>query len=509
MKSSELWRRFQEVATRAPERISIESAHGSTTFDEVLSAAKRLADSMTELGVQPGCVVHMALPNLPVFLPAFLALNKLGVTTGLVSSRYRDAEFHALSERAPPLAYLTTSALAGVLERSIPVAVRRTLAVSGRESDLELVFPGPRNSDPVPAPASIAPLRQQSDGWALLKFTSGSTGAPKGVGLTEANLMAEATNVVESLGIGPSDRILVPVPISHSYGFDLGILPVIFAGATAILHGAFVPREVLADLSKEDVTIFLGVPSMYRVLSELELDVVPDLSHLRYLLSCTAPLLPSLIADFHARYGVPVCQHYGSSETGAISNHIPSRVLERPASVGVAMRNVDIRIVDEEGNLLGRGEEGEIVIRSKAVSRGYVTAEASGDGNPFQHVDDCTSEYRTGDLGMLDDEGFLFWKGRKDQVINVGGLKVYPSEVARVLESCPAVASARVVGVKDLRGEEVVHAIVTLSQSIREQDILAFCRKHLADYKIPRRVEITDAIANGDIAKMRELSGDA
>lgn len=496
--AGDLWASFLRIAASCPERIAIESPQASLSFSATVIAAEQLASELKALGVSAGSIVHLVLPNHPIFLPAFLALNHLRATVGLVSARYRDAEHRALADRVAPTAYLTTPALADVLTRSIAIRERRSVALAGHAVELTLVFPA----------ASPTETSHMRPGLALLKFTSGSTGAPKGVGLTEANLLAEAANVVATLDIQQSDRILVPVPISHSYGFDLGVLPVIVAGAGAVLRGAFIPREIIGDLAHPATTIFLGVPSMYRVLLETELAEVPQLSHVRYLLSCTAPLLPTLIVDFHRRFRIPICQHYGSSETGAISNHVPSSVLDRPASVGAALSNVEIRIVGPEGELLDAGHEGEIVIRSRAVAGGYVTDETPGNGELFRQVDPDRCEYRTGDLGLLDQEGFLFWRGRKDHVINVGGLKVYPSEVVRVLESCPAVASARVVGQRDSSGEEFVHAIVSVSQSIREQDILDYCRKRLADYKVPRRIEITDTIATPESAKMANLTGD-
>ncbi|HMS71436.1 MAG TPA: class I adenylate-forming enzyme family protein [Baekduia sp.] len=496
--SGALWASFVRVAATGRERVAIESPQASLSFTDALNLTEQLAGDLRRHGVSEGSVVHVVLPNHPIFLPALLALNKLGATVGLVSARYRDAEHRALVERVAPAAYLTTPALADVLARSIAIRDKRAISLEGQAVELALAFPEASPADP----------SHMREGLALLKFTSGSTGAPKGVGLTEANLLAEAANVVATLGIEQRDRILVPVPISHSYGFDLGLLPVIVAGAGVALRGAFIPREVIGDLARPETTIFLGVPSMYRVLLETELAEVPNLSHVRYLLSCTAPLLPTLIIDFHRRFRIPICQHYGSSETGAISNHVPSRVLDRPASVGAALANVEIRILGPEGELLDAGQEGEIVIRSHAVAGGYVTDESPGNGDLFRQVDAGRSEYRTGDLGVLDHEGFLFWRGRKDHVINVGGLKVYPSEVVRVLESCPSVASARVLGQKDPSGEEVVHAVVSVSQSIREQDILDYCRKHLADYKVPRRIEITDTIATPESAKMANLTGD-
>lgn len=247
---------------------------------------------------------------------------------------------------------------------------------------------------------------------------------------------------------------------------------------------------------------------MYRVLAETDPAAVPDLSHVRHLLSCTAPLLPDLIDLCHERLGVRVCQHYGSSETGAAANHRRADVLDRPGSVGVAVSGVEIQVVDDDGVAQPPGAEGEIVIRSRAVSSGYVTDEGAAAA-AFHRVADGVNEYRTGDIGAIDEDGFVHWRGRKDQVINVGGLKVYPSEVQQVLERCPEVSGARVVGASDPRGEQVVHAVVTLARSTRPQDILAFCRQHLADYKVPRRIEVVESISSPETAKMNVLSGEA
>jgi long-chain acyl-CoA synthetase len=496
---SDLWTAFSRTVARVPDKVAVSSPEGTTSFREVQRQSERLADFLSGSGIGDGAVVHVALPNVPAFLPTLLALRRLKATVGLVSSRYRDAEFRAVTARMPPTAYLTTSQLAGVLDRSIDVRETRSVPVLADPSAFSLVYPSPR-----------PPVEGHRDrGLALVKFTSGSTGAPKGVGLTEANLLAEAANTVATLGITSSDRILVPVPVSHSYGFDLGLLPVILAGAEAVLRRSFIPREVLADLSHSATSVFLGVPSMYRILVETDPADLPDLSHVRYLLSCTAPLLPSLVAQCQERLRVPVCQHYGSSETGAIATHRPADVLRHPGSVGVAMAHVDVRIVGDGGQTLKAGEEGEIVVRSEAVAAGYATDELPSYSGAFARVDDRVTEYRTGDVGVIDEEGFIFWRGRRDQVINVGGLKVYPSEVVQVLERCPAVSGARVVASRDPSGEEVVHAVVTLSQSIREQDILAYCRQHLADYKVPRRIQIVESIAAPDAEKMANLSGDS
>lgn len=267
--------------------------------------------------------------------------------------------------------------------------------------------------------------------------------------------------------------------------FDLGVLALLRAGCTLAIEDTFIPRRLLAELASGRVSVLLGVPAMYR--AWLALPPAPAAAPLpvRYLLSCTAPLPAAVVTAFHARYHSPICQHYGSSETGAVTTHVPSQVLARPDSVGRPMGDVSVTIVD-----------GEVVVSSKALARGYVMG-APTDRQPFR-----PDGYHTGDRGRLQD-GFLYIDGRVDDLINVGGFKVSPREVIDALESFPAVAEAAVVGVRDGRGEEVVYAVVALARGATEEEILAHCRARLAEYKVPRRVEIRPALPRGPTGKVQ------
>jgi long-chain acyl-CoA synthetase len=445
--------------------------------------ADRAAQRFSAAGVPAGALVALMLPNSLAFVPAYVALRKLFATVALIPPKYGAAELEAIRRGLAPQCFVTTRAAA----EAPGLAARRVEVVDCpcAGEPLAVVFPWENE------PTSFAP-----PGTVLLKFTSGSTGQPKGVALDAANLETEAANIVNGLGICPEDVILAPVPLSHSYGFDLGVLALLRAGCTLALEDAFVPRRTLRDLASGRVTVFLGVPAMYRACLALppDADAAP---RVRYLLSCTAPLPPSVIGAFYARYDAAICQHYGSSETGAVTTHVPGQVLERPDSVGRPMGDVALNVVDAEGRPVAPGTEGEVLVSSGAVSHGgYVLGGPTGR-TPFQ-----PGGCHTGDLGRLAD-GFLYVQGRVDDLINVGGFKVSPREVIDALESYPAVSEAAVVGVRAPSGEEVVYAAVTLSRAATEADILAHCRSRLAEYKIPRRVDIQERLQHSPTGKVQ------
>jgi long-chain acyl-CoA synthetase len=402
---------------------------------------------------------------------------------GLVSPINGPSELGAIAGKAPPFAYLVPTSLAESWGRTL-----RARIVS---IDPDVV--GERFSmlTPQATRASAAPAYA-----ALTKFTSGSTGEPKGVALTAENVLAEASSVTDTLGLTPEDTILAPVPLCHSYGFDLGGLAVLQSGATLVLPDAFIGRRVIADLAEGRCSVFLGVPTMFRMLVDTPLRAVPNLSSARYLLSCTAPLSPELISAFHRRFDAFICQHYGSSEAGAVTTHLRSAVQDKPDSVGRAMQNVVLTIVDAKGRELPPGTEGEVVVQSPAVARRYVMG--APEDRPLGN-----GTVRMGDLGIVDTEGFLYLRGRMDEVINVGGFKVSPLEVAQVLELYPPVREAAVTAARDRQGEEVIYAAVTLRHPATETEILAFCRSQLAEYKVPRRIDIRDELPRGPTGKIR------
>lgn len=450
------------------------------TFGDLAGRADRLGRALRAAGLEDGAPVGLHLPNGAPFVAGVLALARAGAVVGLVSPRYEPAELGAVAEGAGLRWFLTTDpAGLGPLTDRIDSVTEFDL---GGQPVRLVRLEGPEATR---LPADTA----------LVKFTSGSTGTPKGVAMSAAAMLAEARHLAATLGWQPGTRILAPVPISHSYGFDLGVLPVITTGAELFLPDAIIPRRLFATLAEQRTEIFLGIPTLYRQLLQSRFEA-PALPALRFLLSCTAPLPEALIAEFHERFGLPICQHYGSSETGAVANHVPAEVLARPGSAGRPIDGVTVRIVRPDGSEAPTGEEGEVVVSGPTVAIGYVM----GGPTPSPFADGA---YRMGDAGVMID-GFLHLRGRLDDMINVGGFKVWPAEVVRVLEACPGVLEAGVAEGVTASGETVVYAQVTVDRRApTEAAIQEHCRLALAPYKVPRRIDIVAELPRGATGKIR------
>lgn len=447
-------------------------ADGALDGGDLRRCADALVAALAAAGLREGGSVALPLHPARALVPAVVAAWEIGATIVLVPPALGAAELAAVAQGLGPELVLTTA----------DDGARIASATGGAVNSLRV--------DMLPPLALIAPPRApqaaELAGTALVKLSSGSTGVPKAIALTHASIAAEAANVVAALGLQPGDRVVAPVPLTHSYGFDLSVLAVLASGATLEQRPARSPRRALADMA--DATVYLGVPAIYRVVAEAPVSAPPDLGAARYLLSCTAPLSPELIRGFAARFGAPICQHYGSSETGAVANHLPEEVHARPDSVGRAIGGVDVHV---------DADTGELVVGGPAVASGYVL------GGPPGATPLANGSFRTGDLAEIDAGGLIRILGRRDSAINVGGLKVSPQEVSEALERHPAVRQAVVVGVPDGHGDELVTAAVVLACAVPDAELIAHCSVELAEYKVPRRIVVYDALPVGPTGKVR------
>jgi long-chain acyl-CoA synthetase len=328
--SSALWAAFHARTQGLGDRTAVSTATEEVTFEALWAEAERLVSAFAAAGVVEGAVAGLAARNSPRFLTALLALWRLDACLALLSPQYGPGELSAVVTGTGAAGVVTEAELAPGIAAAVRVS--RSSAVDG----LEVLIPtGAKEGPAQPA--------------ALLKFSSGSTAEPKGIALSAANVIAEVENVTRTLGLGEGDRILAGAPLFHSYGFDLGLLPTLYAGSTLTLEDVFISRRMLAALTDPRIAVFRDVPAQYRAFLATRVDAPPDLSGVRWLLSCTAPLAPEVVTSFSERFGVPIWQHYGSSETGAVTTHVPSEVERRPQSVGRAMAGVQVTVADPDG----------------------------------------------------------------------------------------------------------------------------------------------------------------
>ncbi len=467
----DIWNFFEERARHFSHHVAVSADDEIVSFSELFAAADSFATRLAKSGLNEGRTVALCLENSVSFVPAVLALMKARASIALVSPRYGPSEMRAIIDGIRPAFLLCGTSFPAELGPHIGPAQYREVGSSSRI--LKGMILG-----------SMAVSQPGFSECAVLKATSGSTGVAKVVGLSSDNVIAEAQTIIETMRCTPADKILCVTPMCHSYAFDLGVLTMLASGAELVIHGPFVPRKTIREIETRGITVFLGVPSIYRTLLDVRLTQNPDLSGARYLLSCTAPLSPELIEMFYKRFNAVLCQHYGSSETGAVALHTPAEVRNYPDAVGRPMTGVTVQIVNGEGKPVSPGSEGEVLVTSSAVGSGYIM------GQPNGRTSFSKSSFRMPDLGRIDQGGFLHITGRTDDVIEVGGLKVSPLEITNVLQRCAQVREAAVIGMTDSRGESVIYAAVTLIEPTTERELLAFCRSQLADYKVPRRIEI-------------------
>ncbi|MGH7889602.1 MAG: class I adenylate-forming enzyme family protein, partial [Thermodesulfobacteriota bacterium] len=330
---------------------------------------------------------------------------------------------------------------------------------------------------------------------AIYLYSTGSTGKPKRVTRTHFNLIALAHNHTQTVDWTKEDRILFTVPISHTYGLG-NFIGAIKVGASIYTLSEFNRNRVLDSIERERITVFPAVPFMLSVLAETFLQKHRDLSSLKLVISAGAPLSEETSHKFHNKFGIYPRQLYGSTETGVISINLSDDIEGKLDSVGRAVKNVEVIILRENGSRCETNEIGEIAVKSPSMTTGYYglpdeTEKAFRDGYYF-----------TGDLGRIDDEGYLYIVGRKKLFINISGNKVDPAELEALLSQHPKVREAAIIGVNDNFGNEVVKAVIVSKSNMETKEVYEFLKGKISDFKIPRIIEFREEIPKSPTGKV-------
>jgi long-chain acyl-CoA synthetase len=463
-----------QSAGRVPHRPALVFRDRQLTYAELEAKALAMGRVLAEVGVGPGRRVAIMLPNVPEFAVSYFGVLAAGATVVPLNPLLKVEEVRYVLADADAAAALCLEAGAPLIE-----AARSGLA----RAIPMLVLDGPGTAPPGGPSSSVA--RPRGDDVAACLYTSGTTGRPKGAMLSHANLLANLSSFHRVLHATEDEIFLAVLPFFHAYGATALLLEPLSIGATIVVEPRFVPDVIVRALVQHGVTIFMGVPSMFAVLGVQAMPATLR-DRLRFCISGGAPLPPAVLEAFEARHGVRIYEGYGPTECSPVLTVNPPGGLRKVGSVGPPIPDVEIKVVDDAGQPVALGEIGEIAARGPNVMRGYLnqpeeTARVLRDG-----------WYHTGDLGRMDEDGYVYIVDRKTDLILVGGLNVYPSEVERVLTAHPAVADAAVVGAPDtLRGESVTALVIPRDgHAVIPADLLQWCRQRLANYKVPRTIRV-------------------
>lgn len=460
-------RLFEAAAQRWPDACALVWEGGRVPYGRLDRQANAAAAFLARHGVVAGDRVALAIPNRWPFAPALLGALKLGVTVAPLDPLLSAAERQRIVDDLAPR-----------------VIVHDVL---GDEAEWDT------QAEP-PAPA-------------LVLYTSGSTGTPKGAMLSHRALrLAVESWAGPVMGLQPGDVVLAVLPLSHSFGLNGALLAPLISGASVVLLERFAPDMVLAAIREQGVTVFPGVATMFRRLLDAAALGAADLARLRLCVSGAAPCPWPLARDWRERTGVRILRGYGMTELFRPISYLADDPTELPDAIGRAVPGVELRVVDRDGQAVRPGEVGELWIRTPAAMDGYL------DAPEETRAVLADGWFRTGDLAAVSPEGYVSVEGRKRERILRGGYSVFPAEVEAVLLTHPAVAEAAVVGQPHPElGEEVV-AFVALRDGAREapENLVAWCKQHLASFKYPRHVTVLDRLpraATGKILKSRLRPG--
>jgi long-chain acyl-CoA synthetase len=490
-----------------PTRIALIFEDHAFTYAELDAEIERAADAFVSLGVRPGDRVALMFGNDPTFVFAFYAIARVGATVVPINPMYRRSETeHIVRDSEPTAALVEGSLWTREIADAFAAGGLRTVAVDGAPASQSsaITWAAARgNAQPrapyVPLPSDLA----------ALIYTSGTTGRAKGAMHSHATLLANCRQgwQLPRRHITADDRVLTVVPVCHIFGMQSGLNAFFNAGGSVDLMRRFHATGVLAEIERRRCTVLLGAPPMFmRWVTMPELGA-HDLRSLRIVSCGAAPLKASILDTFRDVTGVSVSESYGLTEAGPTTHSNSAGPVDKMGSIGPPIVDVACRLVDADGRDVAPGEPGEIVVRTPAMMLGYwrnaqATADTIRDG--WLH---------TGDVAVVDDDGYYTIVDRLKDMISVGGFKAWPLEIETALLDHPEIAEAAVIGVPDPDSVERPMAFVVRAagSSLAADDVIAFAGAKLAKYKIPARVAFLDALprlSTGKVLRrdLRELA---
>lgn len=465
-----------------------------TTYRGLLRRTDKLANVLLEHGVKTGEKVAVLLENRPEYLYAYYACHRIGVVVVPINNFMKGEEIRYILDDCQVHTVLTSSKyyhaeIKNVLGK-LP-NVKNVIVCPSSEDDPALddsshdasvmSWPSVMEKASSEPPKPTSPFQEKD--LAVIIYTSGTTGRPKGAMLSHYNLYSNANSSCHSLEITKKDKLLLFLPMFHSFTELVCMIIPIFKGLTIVLVEKIDRIEIRAAIKRYFPTIMAGVPSVYNALLGAKLNLLQRLLNpIRVYISGAAPLPVEVLGKFEEKFRRPLLEGYGLSEASPVVSVNPLHLERKAGSVGLPVKDVELRIVDDEGNPLDVNQDGEITVRGPNVMMGYY--------NLPEETDNTIKDgwLYTGDVGHIDEDGYLYIVERKKDMLIYRGCNIYPREVEEVLYKHPAVMDAAVVGVPDAARGEIPKAFIVLkeNETATEKELKKFCMEHMARYKVPK-----------------------
>jgi len=502
--------RLHETAQNMPEKNAYVFMGNPTSYGELDAAITKFASGLEQLGIKEGDHIALLLGNSPYFVISLYGALRLGATVIPVNPLYSPDEIGYILNNGDVKAVISLDLLIPVAEKShqlLPKIEHYIICDSNQpeaeglhKEDLS-IYPKLKAFTDVLASGRLdfaGPEMHEND-TAVILYTSGTTGKPKGAMLTHKNLYSNAIDIAAYLNMNEQDRIVTVLPMFHVFCLTVALNAPLMSGATMLIAPKFSPKDIFDLAREQEATIFAGVPTMYNFLLQYANagGNPEDFKTLRLAVSGGASMPVALLYNFEKKFNVRVSEGYGLSEASPVTCFNPLDRERKPGSIGMSIVNVENKVVDELGEEVPPGQVGELIVRGPNVMKGY-----------YKMPEESAATIRdgwlyTGDLARMDDEGYFYIVDRKKDLVIVGGYNVYPREVEEVLYDHPEIIEAAVVGIPDPDfGEAVVAYAVSKNSALTEGELLDFCSERLAKYKVPSKIEFLEELPKNTTGKI-------